>query len=107
MSQPVVEKQPNPSGGPDYKAKLDEAADRVKSPPQEEQSTGILDKVSQYVPTVGRMLGNQETDERAPSPAKNAPGPPDRPMNDTQIEEFIKDQHRSKRVVGIEEPTQE
>jgi hypothetical protein len=44
MSQPVLEKQKNPSGGPDYKAKLDEAADRVKSPPQEEQSTGIIEK---------------------------------------------------------------
>jgi hypothetical protein len=54
------------------------------------------------------MLGSQQQpEEGAPSPAKDAPGPPDRPKNDTQIEEFMRDQHRSKRVVGIEEPTQE
>ena len=44
MAEPVVDNNPNPSGGPDYKAKLDEAASRVKSPPQENQGTGIIDK---------------------------------------------------------------
>jgi hypothetical protein len=53
------------------------------------------------------MLGSQNELEREQSPAnKNPPGPPDRPVHDTQIEEFIRDQHRSKEVVGIEEPTQ-
>jgi hypothetical protein len=64
--------------------------------------------VSQYVPAVGKMLGRQEKEpEPEPSPTgKNASGPPERPDHDTQIEEFIKDQHRSKQVVAIEEPTQ-
>lgn len=52
------------------------------------------------------MLGSQNELEREQSPAKKPPGPPDRPIHDTQIEEFIKDQHHSKEVVGVEEPTQ-
>lgn len=43
MSQPVLEKRSNKSGRPDYKAKLDEAADQEKSSSQE-QSGGIVDK---------------------------------------------------------------
>ncbi|KAH6840909.1 hypothetical protein B0I37DRAFT_226955 [Chaetomium sp. MPI-CAGE-AT-0009] len=107
MSEPVLEKRSNKTGRPDLKAKLDEAADREKSHPQEQQRCGIVDKVSQYVPTVGRMLGTQEQDPgREPSPAKNVSGPPNRPENDAQIEEFLRDQHRSKKIVGIEKPTQ-
>jgi len=54
------------------------------------------------------MLGSQENQQEAePSPVgKNLPGPPERPKHDTQIEEFLKDQHHSKKVVGIDEPTQ-
>ena len=54
------------------------------------------------------MLGSQENQPEAePSPVgKNLPGPPERPKHDTQIEEFLKDQHHSKKVVGIDEPTQ-
>jgi hypothetical protein len=44
MAEPIVDNNPNPSGGVDYKAKLDEAASRVKSPPQENQGNGIIDK---------------------------------------------------------------
>jgi hypothetical protein len=51
------------------------------------------------------MLGGQEKQpEREVSPAgKEMPGPPNRPEHDTQIEEFIRDQHRSKKVVGIDQ----
>ncbi|KAK4155462.1 hypothetical protein C8A00DRAFT_31700 [Chaetomidium leptoderma] len=109
MSQPAIDKTPNRPGGPDYKAQLDEVAERAKSPP-EQQDTGIIDKVSQYVPAVGSMLGRQEKEpepESEPSLAsQNIPGPPDRPTQDTQIEEFLKDQHGSRGIAGTEEPTQ-
>ncbi|KAJ4302181.1 hypothetical protein N0V88_002317 [Collariella sp. IMI 366227] len=104
MSQPIV-KTPE-CEGPDYKAKLDEAAERVKSPPQQDQNSGIIDKVSQYVPAaVGKMLGKEEK-EAEPSPETRPSGPPNRPHHDTQIEEFIKDQHQSKTVIGIEHPVE-
>lgn len=51
--------------------------------------------VSQYVPAVGKVLGADQKDESSREETK-IPGPPERPHHDTQIEEFIKDQHRSK-----------
>jgi hypothetical protein len=44
MSQPVLEERSKKPGRPDYKAKLDEAADREKSPSQQQQSTGVIEK---------------------------------------------------------------
>jgi hypothetical protein len=44
MSQPVVKNTQNQSDSLNYKPKLDEAASRVKTPPQEEPSSGIIDK---------------------------------------------------------------
>ena len=53
------------------------------------------------------MLGSQEKEpEGEPSSAdKKLSGPPYRPKHDKQIEEFIKDQHRSKNVIGFDEET--
>jgi len=47
------------------------------------------------------MLG-VEQQQKSPPPQKQAPppGPPERPHHDTQIEEFVRDQHRSREVVG-------
>lgn len=52
--------------------------------------------VSQYVPAVGKVLGTGEKEDKSSSEETKVPGPPERPHHDTQIEEFIKDQHRSK-----------
>lgn len=54
------------------------------------------------------MLGASQEKQQESSPAptgKDIPGPPDRPTHDTQIEEFIKDQHHSKDVIGVDEPS--
>ena len=48
MSQPE-NSTPNQSQVPDYKGKLDEAATRVKSPPSENQSTGLIDKGEELI----------------------------------------------------------
>jgi len=53
------------------------------------------DTVSQYVPAVTRML-RREIEQGEPSPELKAiSGPPDRPDHDPQIEEFVRDQHKS------------
>lgn len=52
--------------------------------------------VSQYVPAVGKVLGTAEKKEESSKEETKIPGPPERPHHDTQIEEFIKDQHISK-----------
>lgn len=53
--------------------------------------------MSQYVPAVGKMLGKEETkEESAPAAGTATDTPPKRPHHDTQIEEFVRDQHRSR-----------
>ncbi|KAK7708599.1 hypothetical protein SLS64_006701 [Diaporthe eres] len=84
---------------PTYKEQLDEAAIKVKDPQSGANEGGVIgqvvEKVSQYVPAVGKVLGTDHKDESSREETK-VPGPPERPHHDTQIEEFIKDQHRSK-----------
>ena len=56
--------------------------------------------MSQYVPAVGKALGTDQKEDTASREETKVPGPPERPRHDTQIEEFIKDQHRSKQDDG-------
>lgn len=58
--------------------------------------------MSQYVPAVGNMLGKKESPEPLPEKKPNS-GPPNRPEHDTQIEEFVRDQHRSTPIQNLEE----
>lgn len=107
---------------PTYKEQLDEAAIKVKNPEGGanegvisqvvekgktrpfhfwEVGTGLIDiwpchPVSQYVPAVGKVLGSNEKEDESSREETKIPGPPERPHHDTQIEEFIKDQHTSK-----------
>ncbi|OIW29787.1 hypothetical protein CONLIGDRAFT_631864 [Coniochaeta ligniaria NRRL 30616] len=89
-----------------YKEQLDKAAEKVKGPPagtKEEPSETLLDKVTEYVPAVGKLLGKEDKkDEQPVEPAKPS-GPPHRPVHDTQIEEFVRDQHRSQDINGVME----
>lgn len=56
--------------------------------------------MSHYVPAaVGNVLGHghKETTPTTTTQSESAiPGPPSRPHHDVQIEEFVRDQHRSK-----------
>ncbi|KAK4148167.1 uncharacterized protein C8A04DRAFT_23963 [Dichotomopilus funicola] len=106
MSEPILEKQRAPSHGPDYKAQLDEIADREKGTREDQTqaqessgASGVINKA------VSKVLGSQEKPESKSPLPKDVPGPPDRPANDTQVEEFLKDQHRSRKILGIEDPT--
>ncbi|KAL1838985.1 hypothetical protein VTJ49DRAFT_1996 [Mycothermus thermophilus] len=100
----------NPSADRDYKAELDKLATGTKTPPKNEKNedTSIANKVSQYVPAVGKLLGGSQMDEpeskESPSTFK-PPGPPHRTQNDPQIEDFIRDQHRSEKMVAANEVT--
>ncbi|KAL1881817.1 hypothetical protein Daus18300_000870 [Diaporthe australafricana] len=85
---------------PTYKEQLDEAAIKVKDPQNDANKGGVIEqvveKVSQYVPAVGKVLGTDQKGDESSQNETKVPGPPERPHHDTQIEEFIKDQHRSK-----------
>lgn len=70
--------------------------------------------VSEYVPeSVGEKIGLRKTPSQ---PAQEAPKehepkedlgavPPHRPHHDEQIQEFLRDQHRSKEILGDDEDT--
>jgi hypothetical protein len=55
--------------------------------------------VSEYVPAVGKLLGKENKKDEV-EPTKPS-GPPHRPVHDTQIEEFVRDQHRSQNIDGV------
>ncbi|ELQ39240.1 hypothetical protein OOU_Y34scaffold00511g30 [Pyricularia oryzae Y34] len=96
-----------------YKLQLDQAAkDALKSPSELKKSPSApanpvvekadasssvpKNKVAQYIPAVSKLLGG-EKEVKKPDPApEQIPGPPERPTHDIQIEEFVRDQHRSR-----------
>lgn len=61
--------------------------------------TNSTHQVTQYVPAVGKVLG-QGNNNPVPENESKVPGPPERPHHDTQIEEFVRDQHRSRTEDG-------
>ncbi|KAK3325867.1 hypothetical protein B0H66DRAFT_600004 [Apodospora peruviana] len=93
-----------------YKVMLDEAATKGRHPHgtyeenTENQSTGIVDKVAQYMPESisKKILGQHEKpgeDQASKAPtAVDESVPPKRPEHDEHIEEFVRDQHRSKEL---------
>ncbi|KFA62151.1 hypothetical protein S40285_01636 [Stachybotrys chlorohalonatus IBT 40285] len=64
---------------PAYKEQLDHRAMESRTVAQPKQANTIVDK-------------SEEKQESKPQP----PGPPERPVHDPKIEEFVRDQHRSK-----------
>ncbi|KZL69374.1 hypothetical protein CT0861_00012 [Colletotrichum tofieldiae] len=94
-----------------FKQKLDQAAHDARKPDEEPKQNPIIEKgmshqrstkkVTQYIPAASKILGNpqEERDEKVSRPG--IPGPPERPYDDVQVEEFIRQQHRSKGEDGL------
>jgi hypothetical protein len=76
-----------------FKQQLDRAATDTRS--QDANNINpIVEKVVEYVPAAAKVLGvNKEPQQETPV---EVPGPPNRPDHDPKIEEFVRDQHRSK-----------
>ncbi|KAF4450868.1 hypothetical protein F53441_6091 [Fusarium austroafricanum] len=56
-----------------------------------------LRSVTEYVPAAAKILPSQSP----PKEEERPPGPPERPHHDDQIEDFVRDQHRSQGVDSI------
>ncbi|KAK1829678.1 hypothetical protein QBC39DRAFT_356186 [Podospora conica] len=111
MSTPQEPTTTSSSSSVDYKAQLDELATKAREPPQSTESqeekkpegTGavIVEKVSQIIPAVKKVLGGggddeqQQRDNATPEKTAAPSGPPDRPVHDPHIAEFLRDQHKS------------
>lgn len=123
MSQDNTKGDKEADSPPTYKEQLDQAAIKVKDPQSGANEGGVIGQVvekgknrpfpipgvrtrligvwprhpvSQYVPAVAKVLGTDEKEDKSSREETKISGPPERPHHDTQIEEFIKDQHRSK-----------
>ncbi|KAK4453212.1 hypothetical protein QBC34DRAFT_219327 [Podospora aff. communis PSN243] len=99
MASPQAENT-TPGQGPDLKSRLDEASSRSRQPQHSEDTSkmtraAIVDKVSQYIPAVKKIVGEREESEPGAETAPKNEGPPDRPNDDTKIGQFLRDQHRS------------
>ncbi|KAH6649022.1 hypothetical protein BKA67DRAFT_379666 [Truncatella angustata] len=94
--------QPQTDGDSTFKSQLDHKARVARDPNygKEEPQPTFLEKVADYAPAVGKILGVEKKGDKQTEPEtpEVAPGvPPVRPHHDGHIEEFIKDQHRSKK----------
>ncbi|KAK1967220.1 hypothetical protein LY78DRAFT_17561 [Colletotrichum sublineola] len=84
-----------------FKKKLDQAAHDARKPDDEPKQNTIIEKVTQYIPAAANILGNSQEEREGKVSRPGIPGPPDRPYDDTQVEEFIRQQHRSKGEDGL------
>ncbi|CAI0655552.1 hypothetical protein K4K61_007526 [Colletotrichum sp. SAR11_59] len=78
-----------------FKEQLDQAAHDAREPDEPPKQNPIIEKAA------AKILGNppEEKEEKISRPG--IPGPPERPYNDAQVEEFIRQQHRSKGEDGM------
>ncbi|KAM0324092.1 hypothetical protein ACHAQA_008282 [Verticillium albo-atrum] len=88
-----------------YKDKLDQKAYEARQP-SEDKSEGpmqpIIEKVVEYVPAAAKILGDPKAEkDQAEKINEGTPGPPERPIHDDKIEEFLRGQHKSKNKDGI------
>lgn len=66
-----------------------------------QSSTNMPSIVSQAIPATVPILGGSNPEGKVEDEGKV--GPPNRPENDIQIEEFVREQHRSKFVGETDE----
>ncbi|KAL7945531.1 hypothetical protein V8C42DRAFT_323420 [Trichoderma barbatum] len=88
----------NPAPPPTFKEQLDKEAieSRIHQHESGETSTiqAVVNKISQVIPAAIPIVGGSNPDGKVEH--KEPPGgPPHRPENDAQIEEFVREQYRS------------
>ncbi|KAK2004569.1 hypothetical protein LX36DRAFT_649893 [Colletotrichum falcatum] len=84
-----------------FKQQLDQAAHDARKPDDEPKQNPIIEKLTQYIPAAANILGNAQEEREEKISRPGIPGPPQRPYDDTQVEEFIRQQHRSKGEDGL------
>ncbi|KAK7456066.1 hypothetical protein Landi51_02310 [Colletotrichum acutatum] len=78
-----------------FKQKLDQAAHDARKSEEEPKQNPIVEKAA------AKILGNPQEEKEDKISRPGIPGPPERPYDDVQVEEFIRQQHRSKGEDGI------
>ncbi|KAF5668202.1 hypothetical protein FHETE_5468 [Fusarium heterosporum] len=80
-----------------FKRQLDRAADTTRDM-ENQKPNPIIEKITEYVPAAAKVLPARQS---PPKEEDKPQGPPERPHHDDQIEDFVRDQHRSQGVDGI------
>ncbi|KAL7915110.1 hypothetical protein GGI35DRAFT_436078 [Trichoderma velutinum] len=106
MNSPKKNDNNNPAAPPPtFKEQLDKEAidSRVHQHESEGNSTvkAIVDKISHVIPGVAPIISGLHTDEKVEENKEVPTGPPNRPEHDTQIEEFVREQHRSNGIENL------
>ncbi|KAI9898550.1 hypothetical protein N3K66_006910 [Trichothecium roseum] len=83
-----------------FKEQLDQIAVERRKAEQPSQQNPIVEKITEYVPAAAKILGSSANDKPSSEPEKQIPGPPERPHHDHKIEDFVRDQHRSRNEKG-------
>ncbi|KAI1076331.1 hypothetical protein F5B20DRAFT_333469 [Whalleya microplaca] len=101
-SMPPFTQPPNePRNEMSFKAQLDQAARDARN--LNDRGTGqssLANKITEYLPAATNLLGTGSQKKPEERSSRYIPGPPDRPHHDEHIEEFVRDQHRSRRQDG-------
>ncbi|KAL7922408.1 hypothetical protein ACQKWADRAFT_292384 [Trichoderma austrokoningii] len=96
--------QDSPAEALPFKEQLDQKADESRARENGNEGESFIEKVahkiSQAIPTPVPILGGSNPDGKVEDQAEAEP--PVRPENDVQIEEFVREQHRSK-FAGVTE----
>ncbi|KAF7551948.1 hypothetical protein G7046_g7575 [Stylonectria norvegica] len=83
-----------------FKQQLDRAATETRADLQEPKQNPIVEKITEYVPAAAAFLGGgKENPDKLDKPEPSIP--PHRPVHDDKIEDFVRDQHRSKGGDGL------
>ncbi|KAI1498474.1 hypothetical protein F5X99DRAFT_393277 [Biscogniauxia marginata] len=86
-----------------FKDKLDQAAKEARTPVDNsgrDNQPSLLERVIDYVPTAAKIGGGGNQENSDISSRKHLPGPPHRPDHDGNVEDFMRDQHGSKKQDG-------
>ncbi|KAF4976061.1 hypothetical protein FZEAL_7239 [Fusarium zealandicum] len=84
-----------------FKEQLDQAAQDTREA-ENQKPNPIVEKITEYVPAAAKILPGTKS---PPKEEVKPSGLPERPHHDHKIEDFVRDQHRSKGTDGILGPS--
>ncbi|KAI0167176.1 hypothetical protein GGR52DRAFT_575133 [Hypoxylon sp. FL1284] len=82
-----------------FKDRLDRAAEnaRASNDGHESRQPSLAETVARYVPPAADLLGVASQEKNQVGSPRPVSGLPERPRHDERIEEFVRDQHTSKK----------
>ncbi|KAG9252337.1 uncharacterized protein F5Z01DRAFT_676216 [Emericellopsis atlantica] len=83
-----------------YKEQLDRVAEEKRKAQHPQQPNPIVEKSKSSLSFPAKYILGNSKQEPATTKSEDIRGPPERPHHDHKIEDFVRDQHRSKTDSG-------